>query len=213
MLNKVKSRLSARLVSDKSERADKAGLAGKLKIVRVKLPLERILWICCLLLIAGSFSFAQSSREEKLQQLKKRNDIKVTDIDKDILKIEYPNGKVVIKNIADYQPSTTYNTQPNYDSTIIDLTTIDTTLYYHKYSFWKEVPIHNWDFDHLRIGDVNNNERPELYGCRKYFWSDFEPITIYELNDNSNFDFRYQYDSVFLARNIYDVDKDGKSVV
>ena len=167
------------------------------------------------MVVVCSFSFAQQTREEKLHHLKKREDIKVIEVEKDLLRIEYPGGKVLYKNISDYKFPVTdnLNYSPTYDSTIIDLRFVDTTLYYHKYSFWQEVPIHNWDFDYLRIGDVNNNGKTELYGTRKYFWTNFEPITIYELNESGNFDFKYQYDSVFLARNIYDVDKDGQEEV
>lgn len=170
-----------------------------------------------LLILFCSISFSQSNREEKLQQLKSRADIKVTEIEQDIFKIVYPNGKVLYKNIGDYQPAV-YDQQPttkspNYDSTIIDLRYIDTTLYHHKYSFWQEVPIHNWDFEYLRIGDVNNNKKPELYGCRKFFWTNAEPITVYELNESGIFEEIFQYDSVYKARNIYDIDNDGKEEV
>jgi hypothetical protein len=75
------------------------------------------------------------------------------------------------------------------------------------------VPIHNGDFECLRIGDVNNNGKPELYGSRKFFNSDFEPITVYELNNSEIFEDIFQYDSVFIARSIYDVDRDGREEV
>src|SRR5690554_3619214 len=170
--------------------------------------------IVCCLLFAVSISFAQYTREEKLQQLKSRGDIKVTEVGKDILKIEYPHGKVLYKNVGDYIPETekiiTYS--PTFDSTIIDLTTIDTTLYYHKYNFWQEVPISNGDFDYVRIADVNNNDKAELYGMRKFFATpinEWEPVTVYELNEQGSFDSIYQYDSIYTTRNIYDVDKDG----
>jgi len=171
----------------------------------------------CLLFAINFFSFSQSqyqSREEKLEQLKSRQEIKFTEIEPNILKIEYPNGKVLYKNIGDYQPSldyqhpTTYS--PYFDSTIIDLTTIDTSLYCHKYRFWQEVPLTNFDFNHLRIGDVNNNGKTELYGSRKFFETPQEPITIYELNNNNVFTFTYQYDSVGYSWNIYDYDNDGR---
>ena len=165
------------------------------------------------MIVLVSTTPAQQNREEKLQQLKNRDDIKVTEVEPDLLRLEYPNGKTFYKNIADYQPQTNKNQlsySPTYDSTIIDLRYIDTTLYYHKYSYWTEVPIHNWNFDNIRIGDVNNNGSTELYGSRKNFWSDFEPITIYELSPYGHFDFRYQYDSVHVAANIYDIDKDGQ---
>jgi hypothetical protein len=172
--------------------------------------------VCCLLFIVSSLSLAQLSREEKLEQLKSRSDIKVTEVEPNLLKLEYPNGKMIIKNIGDYKPETNnyqLNYSPTYDSTIIDLTTIDTTLYYHKYNYWTAVPINNSVFDCLRIGDVNNNGKTELYGFRKFFWAQAEPVTIYELNNKNNFIPLYQYDSVFLARNIYDVDEDGQEEV
>jgi hypothetical protein len=175
--------------------------------------------LICLMLLAGNLLVAQVNslnRNEKLQQLKSRADIKVTEVEKDLLRLQYPDGKVIIKNLADYKPQTNnhkLNYSPTYDSTIIDLTTIDTTLYYQKYSYWTEVPLHNWEFDHLHVGDVNSNGRPELYGPRKFFWSDFEPVSIYELNEFGNFDFKYQYDSVTVSRNIYDVDRDGLAEV
>jgi hypothetical protein len=176
--------------------------------------MKMILLVCLLFILVGT-SLAQQSREEKLQQLKDRDDIKVTEVEPNLLKIEYINGEVLYKNISDYRSPVTDNLifSPTYDSTIIDLTTIDTTLYYYKYSFWKEVPIANWSFDHIRIGDVNGNGLPELYGSRKYFWNDFEPITIYELNPYGHFDFRYQYDSVFNVISIYDVDRDENEEV
>ncbi len=166
-----------------------------------------------IVILFGCFSFAQQTREVKLEQLKSRSDIKVTEVEANLLKLEYPNGKILYKYFGDYQLPTTYNQQPTYDSTIIDLTTIDTTLYYQKYSFWQEVPIHNWDFECLRISDVNNNGKPELYGSRKFFISDFEPITVYELNNSEIFEDIFQYDSVFIARSIYDVDRDGREEV
>jgi hypothetical protein len=169
--------------------------------------------IFCLLFAFTSLSFAQLSKQKKLQQLNSRSDIKVTEVEPNLLRLEYPNGKVLIKNIGDYNPTTKnheLNFSPTYDSTIIDLTTIDTMLYYQKYRFWQEVPIHNWDFDHIRIADVNNNGKVELYGPRKFFTTPAEPITVYELNDNGNLDFTYQYDTVNISDNIFDIDKDGK---
>jgi hypothetical protein len=178
----------------------------------------KIIIVYCLLFVVSSFSFAQNKyvmKEEKLQLLKKRSDIKVIEVEKDILKLEYPNGKVMYKNISDYRPLVTdnLNYSPTFDSTIIDLTTIDTTLYSHKYKFWQEVPIFNWDFDYVRIADLNNNGKKELYGARKFFLNDFEPITVYELNDAESFIPIYQYDSVYIVRNIYDVDNDTKEEV
>ncbi len=180
--------------------------------------MKKIIILCLLLGISG-IAVAQISKDEKVNQLKYRTNLKVTEVEPNLLKLEYPNGKVLFKNIVDYKhPESNIQNpvySPTYDSTIIDLTNIDTTLYYQKYSFWQEVPLKNLDFDYLRIGDVNKNGRHELYGARKYFSSSdsTEPITVYELSETSSFDLIYQYDSVYIARSIYDVDKDGKEEV
>ncbi|AFH50042.1 HAF family extracellular repeat protein [Ignavibacterium album JCM 16511] len=180
----------------------------------------RLKFVCCLLFVVSGFLFSQNrseTREEKLEQLTKRTDIKVTEVEKDILRLEYPSGKVLYKNIGDYVPINERNItySPTFDSTIIDLTTIDTSLYYHKYSFWQEVPISNLQFDYLRIDDVNNNGKPELYGARKYFSSSDlpEPVTVYELNNSEIFYEIFQYDTVVHIQNIYDVNRDGKEEV
>lgn len=61
---------------------------------------------------------------------------------KDILKLQYPNGKLLYKNIGDYKKEykalhkTTYS--PNFDSTVIDLNAIDTSLYSNMYSFGRK---------------------------------------------------------------------------
>src|SRR5690606_39018459 len=47
---------------------------------------------------------------------------------------------------------------------------------------------------------------------RKFFATpinEWEPVTVYELNEQGSFDSIYQYDSIYTTRNIYDVDKDG----
>jgi hypothetical protein len=168
----------------------------------------------CLLFAINFFSFSQSqyqSREEKLEQLKSRQEIKVREIEPNILKIEYPNGKVLYKNIGDYQYQES-NIQhpvytPTYDSTIIDLTTIDTTLYYYKYRFLQEVLISNRKFP--IIGDINGNVRVELYGFEKDYTTDYTSVVAKEMNANGNFDSVWYYNPSTLARNIYDVDGDG----
>ena len=170
------------------------------------------------MLLAGSLIFAQFNsltREEKLQQLKSKSNIKVTEIEKDILKIEYPHDQVMYKNIGNYQPPTANNKQPMYsptfDSTIIDLTTIDTSLYYHKYSYWQEVGVGTDNTKPPLVADVNNNGFPEIYGQEKDYASDFSDLVVMEKNIQGGFDSVYRYDSTSSARTvIYDIDKDGQ---
>ncbi len=163
--------------------------------------------------VFSSVSFSQVSKVEKLQRLKNREDMKVTEVEKDLLKLEYLNGKVIYKNIADYQypESGTQNLvySTTFDSTIIDLTNIDTTLYYQKYKYWQEVPLGN--FRTLLVGDVNNNALPELYGQMKDYTTDYTDIRAFEINFQNSFDLVYNYDSTNVAEIIFDIDKDNKN--
>jgi hypothetical protein len=170
------------------------------------------------LLATCSLTFSQSlfpDKNVKIQQLKSRENIKVTEIEKGIYKIQYSNGNTLFKNTNDYRPAANavLKYSPTYDSTIIDLRTIDTTLYYRKYSYWQEVPLTNLEFSHIMVDDVNENNKPELYGARKFLQSEQEPVTIYELNNSYSFEYVYQYDSVYIDRQIYDVDSDGDKEV
>ena len=168
--------------------------------------------VCCLLFLVSSNVLSQYSREEKLEQLKSRTDIKVTEVEKDILKIEYPQGKVLYKNIGDYIPNAERNItySPTFDSTIIDLTNIDTTLYYQKYSFWQEIGVGTVNTNPPLVGDVNKNARAEIYGVMKDYNSDLSDVVVMELNTSGGFDSLFSYNITGIARRaIYDIDNDG----
>lgn len=165
------------------------------------------------LIVVCGYSFAQNNyetREEKLQHLKARTDIKVTEVQKDIIKLEYTNGRVLYKNICEYAPENNSFPKiiysPNFDSTIIDIATLDTTLFYQKYTYWQEVPLGN--FRTLLVGDINNNKLPELYGQMKKYNTDYSDIIVFEMNHQNGFDSVYKFDSTLIAESIYDVDKD-----
>src|SRR5690606_4396206 len=164
----------------------------------------RLIYASCVLFVVNGFLFAQQSREEKLEHLKKRT---VTEVEKDILKLKYPNGKVLYKNIGDYFPNVENRIiySPTYNSTIIDLTTIDTTLYYYKYKFWQEALIGS--LDEPMIGDINNNGLPEIYG--HLYNIDTSYISVSGMDSIGNFNNVYNYDSARIVKSIYDVDKDG----
>jgi hypothetical protein len=170
--------------------------------------------ICCLLFVLSTTFFAQQSKEEKLQQLKSRSDIKVTEAENDLLKLEYPNGKLLYKNIGEYKyPESSIQKpvySPTFDSTIIDLTIIDTTLYYQMYNYWQEVPLGN--FRTLLVGDVNNNGRPELYGQMKDYTGPYSDIVAFEINPQNQFVLSQNYDKgTVIARTIFDIEADGRS--
>jgi len=186
----------------------------------------KLIIISCLLFLNCSFSTAQLSREEKLQQLKNRNNIKVTDSGNNILKLEYPNSKVQYKNISDHkypassiqhpESSTKHPSySPTYDSTVIDLLTIDTSLYYQKYQFWQEVPVSaGMGPIPITAADINQNQLPELYGYEKHYQTSWNSLhlKIFELDPaDSIFKIAYTYsDTIFEVNDIYDINGDGQ---
>jgi len=179
--------------------------------------MKKMVFIIVLLILQSGLLNAQQTREEKLEQLKQRDDVKVTEVEKDIIKVEYPNGRTILKNIANSQhPASSIQTtySPNFDSTIIDLRTIDTTLYYEKYQFWQEVPVSAEIVTALTVADINNNNRAELYGYVKDYETNWDSthLLIYEYNDiDSSFNFVYTYsDTIIAEKDIYDINKDGQ---
>lgn len=150
-------------------------------------------------------------REAKIKQLRDRTDIKVTEIEPGILQIQYPGGKSIFKNTNDFKlshdNSITYS--PTFDSTIIDLRTLDTIPFYQKYSFWQELNIGNRPRTAPLIFDMNNNNQPEIYGYKRGYDDPYNSnIFIMEKNDQSIFDSIYGYDSTVITGSIYDIDKD-----
>ncbi len=102
-----------------------------------------------------------SKRLNKIARLKAEGN-KITEVSKNIYKIQYRNGKTIYKNLGDYTPTETLKLSKtaSFDSTIIDLTTIDTSLYSYKYKFWCQVPVSGWQYRPTRVGDINDNGYP-----------------------------------------------------
>ena len=141
-----------------------------------------------------------------------RYGIKVTQNENSIYKLEYPNGKVLYNNLGNYRDENLHRTMSSVDSTIINLQTIDTSLYSNKYTFWQEVPVSDGDFRPLIVGDVNNNGMAELYGYQKYYSTPelSFPMKIFELNPAGSFDTLFTFpDTTCFAQNIYDIKRNG----
>ena len=164
----------------------------------------------------------QKNLSNKINSLK-QNNVKVSDMGNNILKLEYPFGKNKFLNVGTYPANNSVTSVKNkfvvadtlsFDTTVINLSSIDTNLYYNKYQFWQEVPINNSDNSFIKAGDVNKNGKIELYGIRKSFTSDYEPTNIYEIDSTGIFQYKYQYPSdERIIYNIYDVDRDGNDEV
>ncbi|MCZ7601893.1 MAG: T9SS type A sorting domain-containing protein [Melioribacteraceae bacterium] len=154
-------------------------------------------------------TFSQVTVKEKVEYLKQQSELKITEIEKDIIKIEYPGGKTKIKYIGDYiQLETNLNKSATFAITEIDLTTIDTSLYHHKYKFWQEVNIGEHT-DPLIIADINRNGFAEIYGIQKEYYGDYSDVTVMEINEQGKFNKIFFYDSTIQILSISDIDKNG----
>ena len=123
--------------------------------------------------------------------------------------IEYSNGEKKIK-MLDYVEQNSFS-KTTIDSTIIDIRTIDTTLYSNKYKFWQEIPV-ALDIDWTPIiGDVNNNGRPEIYGNEKYYSTpNPAPVVIFEMDTTQKFKKIHQYaNNVNAPQTLVDFNNDG----
>lgn len=160
-----------------------------------------IIFICFNVLIA------QTSKEEQLRVIS-RNDLKITkEMDVDICRIEYPDGKTTYKNLT---IKTLEN--PTVNTTTINVWEIDTTLYQTMFTYWQDVPVSTLSAQQLVIADFNKNGRKEIYGYTKDYNDTFEasPVTIYELDSTGHFISGFIYDdSVRHAQTSYDAKRNG----
>ncbi len=158
--------------------------------------------------ISNILLFSQTSKEEKLEWLKSRGDIKVTQStvggENDIYRIEYPEGRVQYYNLG--KPETTQ--ADSIPTTVIETWNIDTTLYKDMYYFWQEVPVATSSGYQLVIGDANKNGYPEIYGRTKDYEDPafFRPVNVFEMNSSGIFLNKFIYpDSVVAVRELYDI--------
>ena len=120
-------------------------------------------YILYIVLFTSVLTFSQTNKKEKLEQIKSRGDVKVTDEGNDIYRFEYAGGKVIYKYLGDAEEQDT-NQIP---TTVIDTWNVDTTLYEDMYTYWQEVPVSTSATYQLVIGDANKNGYPEIYGYSK----------------------------------------------
>lgn len=164
-----------------------------------------------ILFIFCSVLFAQRNRQDFLQQVQSRSDLEISKSQKvgneNLLNIEYPGGKTIYKNLSNKKGETI-----NISTTTINVWEVDTTLYQNMYPYWQEVPISTLSNRQIVISDLNKNGKPDFYGYTKNYDDLFEgsPVTIFELDSNNYFVYRYTYaDSVIHTYTVYDIKQDG----
>jgi hypothetical protein len=97
------------------------------------------------------------------------------------------------------------------DTFVVNLRTLDTTMYPGRLTYWDEIPIANNYAHTILVGDVNRNGNLEMYGYTQSF-NDYNPrpIQAYELDADGIFRGKFTYpDTFIMSQAIYDVDRDG----
>lgn len=166
------------------------------------------IFVISLLFIFNYLLFAQQSREEKLQQLKSRSDLKVTEVEIDIYKIENKfTGDAFLEDLSE---DIKYNSNDNIDSMVIEIFSIDTSKYSDMYRHWLDMDISN-STNGLLINDFNSNGLTELYGNRTVYNSTSQSPGVFELEYvGGSFNQIYTYpDSTFSPKAFYDIDNDS----
>ncbi|MBM3714112.1 MAG: VCBS repeat-containing protein, partial [Actinobacteria bacterium] len=171
------------------------------------------LFIVVILFLSITTNLLSQSKANLLEQLE-RNNIKATEIESNIYKIEYPWGKTAVYNYNELKPQPYTDASGNIldiDTTYIDLTTIDTSLYSNMFTLWKEVNFAGWP---LYYGDENKNGQLEFYGIEGY--QDSSKLVIYEIDSSKNFKLKHIYkDSIYykysnVATGLFDLKNIGQ---
>ena len=171
----------------------------------------KIILICSLLTTVSCSLFAQSqfqNKEAALQKAYSRQYLNVTEVEKDLYKIEYKlTGNAFFEDLSE---GAKYNPNENIDSMVIEIFSIDTSLYSGMYKYWMSMDVSNF-FYGLLANDFNSNGLVELYANRtRYNLPSLSP-GVFELDKyGENFNQIYTYpDTILIPKAFQDIDNDG----
>lgn len=145
---------------------------------------------------------------EEFDEIKTRTFFDVAEFQPGIFKIEDKStGNIFFKNI--FLKKSKDKSEANL---VIDLRTIDTSLYSNTYKYWLETPISYPDHIQMPVFDSNYNGLLELYGV--YRDSTIPPTSsahrIYEFNGSNGFNFIFQFPDTVISPPTYsDIEKDS----
>ncbi|MGB5530867.1 MAG: FlgD immunoglobulin-like domain containing protein [Ignavibacteriaceae bacterium] len=147
-------------------------------------------------------------KEAELQQFVERGG-KVEELSPNCYKLTYIDGTQKEFNFISASHQNNYT--EDFDTTIINVWEIDTTLYADKFKFWQSVDFTTYSATETApIDDINNNGLLEWYGG---IWINYPfqtNVVILEQNNNGIFNTVYTYDSSSIGVSaIGDVNSDG----
>lgn len=130
------------------------------------------------------------NKDFELQKFVERGG-KVVETSPNIYKLTYRDGTQRVFNFN--QSEKLNNSIADFNTTIINVWEIDTTLYSNKFSFWQRVELQNGNFLAPFIDDLNRNGRPEIYGFHHADYPNGGPVEIYEMNIQGKYSPLYAY--------------------
>ena len=166
--------------------------------------------IIALIFFISSLTVAQQNTFNKQVELQKfiERRGKVEEISQNIYKLTYRDGS---QRVFNFNPATNQHTYTEgFDTTIINIWEIDTTLYAHIFKFWQRVDLANGVLEPVPIEDINKNGQVELYGRTRYTWPLGGQVDIIEQDTNGEFHTVYSYDSTSIyVKGVHGLNSDG----
>jgi len=167
-----------------------------------------------LMFLISSLMVAQQNtfnKEAELQRFVDRGG-KVEELSPNIYKLTYIDGT---QRVLNFNPEPNPNTYTgDFDTTIINVWDIDTTLFAHKFRFWQRVDLANSFTETVPIEDINQNGLVEMYGRTRYTWPLGGQVDILEQNSMGFFQNVHSYDSTSISvLGVGDADSDDRKEV
>ncbi|NUM63039.1 MAG: T9SS type A sorting domain-containing protein [Ignavibacteriaceae bacterium] len=171
--------------------------------------------VFCLLFLVSSVSLAQEykpyntfNKEAELQRFVAQGG-KVEEISPNIYRLTNIIGEsrtFYLGSKEDVNGSMEY-----VDTTILNIWEIDTIKFNNMFRFWQKVEVANSWWTSLPTADLNNNNRPELYGYTDIIYPNLiGPVKIFERNLNGNYENIFSYDfNTSKVDGITDINRDG----
>ena len=147
------------------------------------------------------------NKEAELQRFVERGG-KVDETSSNMYKLTYSDGT---QRVFNFNPAPRQNNYTEeFDSTIINVWEIDTTLYADKFKFWQKVNfVSSWE-QIIPIQDINKNSLLEVYGATRNNWPLGGQVDILEQDSQGIFQTVYSYDSTSIGLlGIGDVNSNG----
>ncbi|GIK61571.1 MAG: T9SS type A sorting domain-containing protein [Ignavibacteriota bacterium] len=175
----------------------------------------RLKIVFCLLFLVSSVSLAQEykpyntfNKEAELQRFVAQGG-KVEEISPNIYRLTNIIGEsrtFYLGSKEDVNGSMEY-----VDTTILNIWEIDTIKFNNMFRFWQKVEVANSWWTSLPTADLNNNNRPELYGYTDIIYPNLiGPVKIFERNLNGNYENIFSYDfNTSKVDGITDINRDG----